>query len=57
MKKGQLYGAVMDHIRDKIFGGKVLSEASVDDIDFAMAIMEVIRKNFTKPVIAGILAS
>ncbi|MDG6982313.1 MAG: DEAD/DEAH box helicase family protein [Nitrososphaerota archaeon] len=57
MKKGQLYGAVMDHIRDKIFGGEVLSEASVDDIDFAMAIMEVIRKNFTKPVIAGILAS
>jgi superfamily II DNA or RNA helicase len=57
MKKGQLYGAIMDHVRDKIFGGKVLSEASVEDIDFAMAITEVIRKTFTKPVIAGILGS
>ena len=56
MKKGQLYGAIMDHIRDKIFGKRVLSEASDDDISFAMTIMEDVRKNFTKPVIAGILA-
>jgi superfamily II DNA or RNA helicase len=57
MKKGQLYGAVMDHIRDKIFGGRVLSDATDNDITFALEIMEDIRKNFTKPVIAGILAS
>ena len=56
MKKGQLYGAIMDHIRDKVFGGMVLSEAADDDLDFAMTIMENIRKNFTRPVIAGILA-
>jgi superfamily II DNA or RNA helicase len=57
MKKGQLYGAIMDHVRDKIFGGRVLSEASDDDINFAMAITEEIRKTFTRPVIAGILGS
>lgn len=57
MKKGQLYGAIMDHIRDKIFGKRVLSEAPDDDIAFALDIMEDVRKNFTKPVIAGILAS
>jgi type III restriction enzyme len=57
MKKGQLYGAIMDHIREKIFGGRVLSDATDDDITFALGIMEDIRKNFTKPVIAGILAS
>ena len=57
MKKGQLYGAIMDHIRDKAFGKRALSEAPDDDIAFALEIMEDIRKNFTKPVIAGILAS
>lgn len=25
MKKGQLYGAIMDHIRDKVFGGRARS--------------------------------
>lgn len=57
MKKGQLYGAIMDHIRDKIFDKRALSEATNDDINFALAVMEDIRRTFTKPVIAGILAS
>jgi type III restriction enzyme len=56
LKKGQLYGAIIDHIRDKILGGKSLSDADPDDIEFAVTIMESIRKTFTKPVIAGILA-
>ena len=55
MKKGQLYGAIMDHVRDKIFGGRVLSEASDDDISFAITVIPDIRRNFSKTVIAGIL--
>jgi type III restriction enzyme len=56
LKKGQLYGAIMDHIRDKIFGGRALSDADPDDVEFAMTIMEEIRKTFTRPIIAGILS-
>jgi superfamily II DNA or RNA helicase len=56
LKKGQLYGAIMDHIREKVFGGKSLSEADSSDIEFAMAVVEDIRKTFSKPVIAGVLA-
>jgi superfamily II DNA or RNA helicase len=55
LKKGRLYSAIMDHIHEKIFNGKGLSEVDSGDIDFTILIMEEIRKAFTKPIIAGIL--
>jgi len=55
LKKGRLYSVIMDHIHEKIFNGKGLSEVDSGDIDFAILIMEEIRKAFTKPIIAGIL--
>ncbi len=55
MKKGKLYSAMMDHIVKKIFNGKSLSEAHKLDIEYALDNMELIRKNFTKPIVAGIL--
>ncbi len=55
MKKGKLYSAMMDHIIRKIFNGKSLSEAHKMDIEFVLDNIEQIRKNFPKPVVAGIL--
>ncbi len=55
MKKGKLYSAMMDHIIKKIFNEKSLSEAHKLDIEYALDNMELIRKNFSKPIVAGIL--
>jgi superfamily II DNA or RNA helicase len=55
LMKGRLYNAMMDHISQKIFAGKRLSEADLTDIEFAMYISPEIRKNFRKPIVAGIL--
>jgi type III restriction enzyme len=55
MRKGRLYGAMLDHIVKKIFGGKALPDADRRDIEFAMEIIEQIRRNFTKPIVAGIM--
>ncbi len=55
LKKGKLYSAIMDHIIKKIFNGKDLKDADKMDIEFALENMEQIRKNFSKPIVAGIL--
>jgi hypothetical protein len=55
MKKGRLYGMMMDHVIKKIFKGKPLSEADRNDIEFAMSCAQQIRKNLTRPIVAGIL--
>lgn len=55
LKRGKLYGAILDHITPKFFGGKLLSEVETSKIETTLAYMEEIRKNFTKPIIAGIL--
>jgi superfamily II DNA or RNA helicase len=56
LMKGKLYSAIIDHISKKIFGGKILSDADISDIQYAMYISPEIRKNFTKPIVAGILS-
>jgi superfamily II DNA or RNA helicase len=55
MKKGILYGAMMDHIKSKIFKGKSLSDVDRQDLEFALDNMQEIRKNFSKSVVSGIL--
>jgi type III restriction enzyme len=57
LKKGKLYGAIMDHVVTKIFGGKPLVEADRQDVEFALACTEQIRRRFTKPIVAGILGA
>ena len=41
-------------VTDKIFSGKLLSDAERDDIEFAIDVMPEIRSNFTKAIVAGI---
>ena len=55
LKKGILFSAMMDHINSKIFGGKVLSAADTGDIEFALFVMQQIRRNFTRGIISGIV--
>jgi len=55
LKKGGLYSTIMEHISKKIFG-KTLSDADVSDIQYALYILPKIRKNFTKPIVSGILS-
>ena len=57
MLKGVLYSVMMDHVRKKIFSDKPLSEAAVEDIEFALDIILEIRRNFSKPIVAGILGA
>ena len=57
MLKGVLYSVMMDHVRKKIFSDKPLSEAAVEDIEFALYIIPEIRRNFSKPIVAGILGA
>lgn len=53
--RGKLYNTMLDHIRTKIFLGKILCDVDDDDIEFAMYLMPMIRKNFTKSIVAGIV--
>jgi len=55
LKKGKLYSAIMDHVVKKIFRGAPLGQADRQDVEFALASMESVRRNFTKPIVAGIL--
>lgn len=55
LKRGKLYGVILDHVSLKFFDGKPLSEVETSKIEVALVYMEEIRKNFTKPIIAGIL--
>jgi superfamily II DNA or RNA helicase len=55
LKKGLLYNTIMDHIKSKILDGKNLSDCSKEQIEIALANLEDVRKNFSKPIITGIL--
>jgi len=55
MKRGILYGVIMDHVISKIFKGKSLSEADRQDIEFALENSQEIQKSFSKSVVSGIL--
>ena len=54
--RGRLYKVMLEHIRTKIFAGKLLGDVDDDDIEFAMISMPEIRKNFTKSIVAGIVS-
>ena len=55
MLREKLYFAMLKHIREKIFSGKSLSDAHYEDVEFALDVMPEIKKNFTNPIIAGII--
>ncbi|MFH1065309.1 MAG: DEAD/DEAH box helicase family protein [Nanoarchaeota archaeon] len=55
LRKGELYNVIIEHIREKIFNGKILSEAKTEDIEIALDNIEDIKKHFAKPLIEGIL--
>jgi len=57
MMKGKLYNVIMDHINEKIFSGRCLSEVDDQDIEYVLFMIPEIRKNFTKPIVAGILGN
>ena len=55
LKKGLLYTTIIDHIKDKILDGKNLLDATKEEIEVALASLEDVRRNFSKPIITGIL--
>src|SRR3989344_2973805 len=55
LKKGLLYNIILDHIKLKLFNGKNLSEAKKEEIEIVLENLEEIRKNFTEPIVEGIL--
>ena len=55
LKKGALYNVILDHIKMKLFNGKNLSEAKKEEIEIVLENLEEIRKNFTEPIVEGIL--
>jgi type III restriction enzyme len=55
LKKGELYNVIIDHIKSKLFNGKTLSEAKKEEIEIVLDNLEEIRKNFTQPIVEGIL--
>lgn len=55
LKKGELYNVIIDHIKLKLFNGKTLSEAKKEEIEIVLDNLEEIRKNFTQPIVEGIL--
>lgn len=52
---GRLYRALLDHVRDKMLRGIVLSEAQPEDIRFAIDMIEDVAANFSAPIVAGIV--
>src|SRR3989344_472857 len=55
LRKGELYNIIIDHIKLKLFNGKNLSEVRKEEIEMVLGNLEEIRKNFSKPIIQGIL--
>jgi hypothetical protein len=55
LKKGILYNVIMDHIKLRLFSGKTLSETKKEEIEIVLDNLEEIRKNFTQPIVQGIL--
>ncbi len=55
LKKGELYNVIIDHIKLKLFNGKTLSETNKEEIEMVLENLEEIRKNFTQPIVEGIL--
>ena len=55
MSLGKLYLSMLNHIKQKIFSNKSLSEAHYEDIEFVIDIMPEVSKNFTRPIVAGII--
>lgn len=55
LKKGQLYNVIIEHIKEKIFDGKKLSDVKKEDIEVALDNLEEVKKNFTPAIIQGIL--
>ena len=57
MLRGRLYSVMIAHVKRRIFSGKSLSETDDDAIEFALNIMPEIQKNFTKPIVTGIVGN
>ena len=55
LRKGELYSVIIDHIKLKLFNGKTLSEGKKEEIEMVLDNLEEIRKNFTQPIVEGIL--
>ena len=55
--RGLLYNVLMDHVKKKVFSGKLLSEVKDEDIEFVIYIIPEIRKNFTTPIVSGVVGS
>jgi superfamily II DNA or RNA helicase len=55
--RGLLYNVLMDHVKKKVFSGKTLSEVKDEDIEFVIYIIPEIRKNFTTPIVSGVVGS
>jgi type III restriction enzyme len=55
--RGLLYNVLMNHVKKKIFAGKLLSEVKDEDIEFVLYIIPEIRKNFPAPIVSGIVRS
>ncbi len=55
LRKGELYNVLIDHIKLKLFNEKNLSEVKDTEIEMVLDNLEEVRKNFTQPIIDGIL--
>ncbi len=55
LRKGELYNVIIDHIKLKLFNEKNLSEVKDTEIEMVLDNLEEVRKNFTQPIIDGIL--
>ncbi len=55
LKKGELYNVIVDHIKSRLFNGKNLSETTKQELEMVIDNLEEIRKNFTQPIVEGIL--
>ncbi len=55
LRKGELYNVIIDHVKLKLFNGKNLSEVRKEEIEIVLDNLEEIRKNFTQPIVEGIL--
>lgn len=54
--RGLVYSVILEHVKKKIFSGKPLSEVKDADIEFVLDVIPEIRKNFTSPIISGMVS-
>ena len=57
LRKGEIYNIMLEHIKKKFFNSKNLTDAKKEEIEIVLDQLEEVKRNFSQPIVDGILGS